>query len=294
MNKPLIGFIGQGWIGKNYADDFENRGHKVVRYSLEEPYIKNKEKIKECDVVFIAVPTPTKPDTGFDVSILKEALKEIGEGKTAVIKSTILPGTTKKLQAEYPNIFVMHSPEFLKEKTAAFDAANPERNIIGVPEDNEEYQRRAKEAMSVLPKAPFSIICPAEEAEIVKYASNVYLYIKVVYANIMHDLVEKLGGNWETVRRSLVADSRIGDSHLNPVDASSVGTMVGRGAGGGCFIKDFAAFAEEYKRLIGDEHGVNMLEAIKNKNLDLLVSSGKDTELLKDVYGEEMNIFFKN
>jgi len=53
-----IGFIGQGWIGKNYADDFEKRGYEIVRYALESPYIDNKEKIKECDIVFIAVPTP--------------------------------------------------------------------------------------------------------------------------------------------------------------------------------------------------------------------------------------------
>ena len=55
MKKPNIGFIGQGWIGKHYADDFEKRGYKTVRYSLEEPYINNREKVKTCDIVFIAV-----------------------------------------------------------------------------------------------------------------------------------------------------------------------------------------------------------------------------------------------
>ncbi len=57
-----IGFIGQGWIGKNYADDFEKRGFEVVRYAQEEPYIKNKEAIADCDIVFIAVPTPSTPE----------------------------------------------------------------------------------------------------------------------------------------------------------------------------------------------------------------------------------------
>ena len=64
-----IGFVGQGWIGKHYADNFEARGYMVVRYALEEPYVKNKEKIKECGIVFIAVPTPTSPK-GFDASIV--------------------------------------------------------------------------------------------------------------------------------------------------------------------------------------------------------------------------------
>ena len=79
-----IGFIGQGFIGKNYADDFERRGFSVTRYSLEEPYRGNKEKIKECDIVFIAVPTPTTPE-GFDDSILRGVLPLVKEGKTAVI-----------------------------------------------------------------------------------------------------------------------------------------------------------------------------------------------------------------
>ena len=50
-----IGFIGQGWIGKHYADDFENRLYDVVRYSLEEPYIQNKEQLKECQIVFVEI-----------------------------------------------------------------------------------------------------------------------------------------------------------------------------------------------------------------------------------------------
>jgi hypothetical protein len=50
--KPQIGFIGQGWVGKNYSDDFEKRGYEVIRYSLEVPYVYNKEKIAECDIVF--------------------------------------------------------------------------------------------------------------------------------------------------------------------------------------------------------------------------------------------------
>ena len=86
--KPLIGFIGQGFVGKAYADDFENRGFKNVRYALEEPYRNNKDLIKDCDIVFIAVPTPTT-EKGFDDSIIRGAVKLVGKGKIAVIKSTI-------------------------------------------------------------------------------------------------------------------------------------------------------------------------------------------------------------
>ena len=65
MKKQIIGFIGQGWIGKNYADDFEDRGYKVVRYDLEK-YKMNKSKIKTCDIVFIAIPTPSTIKKGQD------------------------------------------------------------------------------------------------------------------------------------------------------------------------------------------------------------------------------------
>ena len=99
-----IGFIGQGWIGKSYADDFERRGFEVIRYALEEPYIKNGQGIGECDIVFIAVPTPTTP-RGFDDGILQQVIGMVGSGKIAVIKSTVLPGTTAKLQAANPGIF---------------------------------------------------------------------------------------------------------------------------------------------------------------------------------------------
>ena len=98
-----IGFIGQGFIGSAYADDFEERGFDTVRYAKEEPYDQNQQKIAGCDIVFIAVPTPTTPD-GFSFSVVRNVLPLVGEGKTAVIKSTVLPGTTDILQREFPQL----------------------------------------------------------------------------------------------------------------------------------------------------------------------------------------------
>ena len=116
MTTQRIGFIGQGWIGRNYADCIESRGFDVIRYSLEAPYIGNRQRIKDCRIVFVAVPTPTTP-SGFDFSLVVAALENIGSGSIAVVKSTILPGTTEKLQRLFPDILVMHSPEFLGERT---------------------------------------------------------------------------------------------------------------------------------------------------------------------------------
>lgn len=280
-----IGFIGQGWIGKHYADDFEARGFSVVRYAKEDRYEKNRSLIEECDIVFIAVPTPTRPE-GFDDSIVRNVIKLVGKGKIAVIKSTILPGTTLSIQEENPGIFVFHSPEFLREASAAHDAAHPNRNVIGIPADTPENRKKAKEILDILPKAPFELVCDSDEAELVKYAGNVFLYMKVVYANILYDLSQKMGLDFETIRDAVAADPRIGSSHLNPVHQSGHGGRSARGAGGHCFIKDFAAFRALYEKETGDAKGTQALWLFEKKNIELLQKSGKDSDLLQGVYGD--------
>ena len=310
MNDKLIGFIGQGWIGKNYADDFENRGYDVVRYGLEESHVKNGDKISDCDIVFIAVPTPTTTK-GFDSSILRKVIKFVGNDKVAVIKSTILPGTTKSIQEENKNIYILHSPEFLTMATAAYDAANPIRNIIGVPIEDDVYHQKAKEVLDILPKAHYEKICNAHEAEFIKYGGNNWFYFKVLYINLLYELVEKYKCNWDIIKEAMAADPRIGSSHMNPVhDSGEPGGHArqklpyyelhlnpvhksGRGAGGNCFIKDFAAFHELYEREIEDEIGKKLLKAMRDKNLKLLIDSKKDLDLLKQVYGEDIEEMIK-
>ncbi len=282
----LIGYVGQGFIGKNYADDMERRGFKVIRYALEEPYRANKEKIRQCDIVFIAVPTPTTPES-FDDSIVRQALGLVGKGQTAVVKSTLLPYTTARLQKEFPDIYVMHSPEFLREATAAYDASHPDRNIIGIPEDSSEYKHRADMVLRVLPQAPFELVCSSLEAELVKYAGNSWLYVKIIYVNMLYDLVHTLGARYEVVRDALAADPRIGRSHLDPVHQSGHGGQAARGAGGHCLIKDFEALRRLYEEKVGDEYGARVFDTIAAKNLNLLLSSGKDIDLLEGVYGKD-------
>lgn len=274
-----IGFIGQGWIGKHYADDFENRGHAVIRYALETPYSDNKDEIATCDIVFIAVPTPTTKE-GFDARIVERVLPLVGKGNIAVIKSTIIPGTTETLQSKFPEIFVLHSPEFLVEKTAAYDAARPNRNIIGIPVDTEEYRDKARLVLSVLPDSPFSTVMRARDAEFVKYAGNCFLFTKVVFMNLLYDLVRQSGGNWEHIREAMINDPRIGTSHTEPAHSG------GRGAGGHCLIKDFEAFREMFAAHVNDNRGAAVLTALVEKNIELLVQSNKDHDLLEGVYGD--------
>ena len=214
---------------ENYANDFEARGYEVVRYSLEEPYVKNKKDIASCDIVFIAVPTPTTPQ-GFDYSLIHGVLPLVGTGKIAVIKSTILPGTTEKLQKLFPKIFVLHSPEFLAESTAAYDASHPNRNIIGIPAVDAAYREKAEDVLRVLPDAPYAKIMAARDAEFVKYAGNCFLFTKVVFMNMLYDVVTGMAADWKDVREAFIHDPRIGSSHTEPVQERTR-CYSGRGAG---------------------------------------------------------------
>ncbi len=278
--KPTIGFIGQGWIGKNYADDFEARGYRVVRYALEAPYNGNKDKIAQCDIVFIAVPTPTTPE-GFSAAIVEEALGIVGKGSIAVIKSTIIPGSTERLQKERPEITIVYAPEFLSEATAAYDATHPFSNIMGLPVDDAAHRDAAERVLAVLPRAPFTQVCTSTEAEFVKYSHNMSGYVQIVLFNILYDLASKEGANWDTIQTALASDPYIPSRYSKPVHKS------GRGAGGGCFIKDFAALRSLFESALPeDRKTLNVLRALECKNMDLLTKSGKDLDLLRGVYGD--------
>ena len=291
MQKPLIGFIGQGFIGGSYADDYENRGYEIVRYSHNR-FKQNKEKIKDCDIVFIAVPTPTTPD-GFDDSILQGVLPLVGDGKTAVIKSTMQVGTTEKFQKMFPDKFIFHSPEFLTEKTAAHDAAHPDRNIIGIT-DKEGANEKANQVIASLPFAPIQMICDSKEAELIKYGGNCWFVFKVLYINMLYDLCKANGCDYDIVSYGMSGDPRIGHTHLTAVHSGRVdeNRVEGRGAGGHCFIKDFAAFREMYEKHLPvddcprDGLAMQLLDAAETYNKHLLTETGKDLDLLRDVYGE--------
>lgn len=277
-----IGFIGQGFIGKNYANDFEKRGYSVVRYALEPEYIQNRAKIQYCDVVFIAVPTPTTPK-GFDFSIVEEAIRIVGDGKVAVIKSTLLPGTTQILQKKFPEKMVIFSPEFLSEATAAFDAAHPMCNIMGISSDSPSHRKMAEKIMNTLPQSDHNFVVRAQAAELFKYTHNLQGFMRVVLSNILYDTAEKVGAEWADIKPIMDIDPMMSPWYNSPVHKS------GRGAGGNCFIKDMAAFRGMYAQLLGDDTaGLAVLKSMEEKNLDLLKKSDKDQKIVARVYGTSL------
>lgn len=279
-----IGFIGQGFVGKSYADDFEERGFDVVRYSLEPEYTGNKTKINKCDIVFIAVPTPSTTD-GFDSSIVENSLSLVGRGKIAVIKSTVLPGTTDKFQKQFSDKLIFVSPEFLNTSTAKKDAKNPILNIVGFSEEYPECKKEVQKVMSIMPKSKNEFILTAKEAELFKYTHNIHGFFRVIFANLIYDLSQNVGVDYDKVKQIMDVDpymTNLASYYNNPLHKT------GRGAGGACFIKDFAAFVEIYKRTVGDKHGVKLLEQLEKKNLDLLLSTNKDLDIVHGVYGKNV------
>ena len=94
-----------------------------------------------------------------------------------------------------------------------------------------------------------------------------------------------MGCGWAAIKQGALADPKIAPYHLDPLHKK------GRGAGGHCHIKDFEAFSRLYHSIVGDTLGEQVLQSLKKKNLDLLMRSGKDFDLLKGVYGDAIANF---
>ncbi len=276
-----IGFVGQGFIGKNLANNFETRGYKdIVRYSLESEYVSNKDKIKECDVVFFALPTPTTQN-GFDDSILVNTINEVTkEGQIIVVKSTVIPNTLRDLSCKHKDRIILHSPEFLTEATAREDTDNPERNIIGIATDADTDV--AKSIIAILPKAPYNTICSYEESSLIKYAGNCYFYVKNMFFNIMFDLAVAYNCSYDVIREAVINDSRIHRVHTEPTHKN------GRGAGGDCLVKDFATLRQLCIDSMLPLEFLTVIRANEKMNIALLKSSNKDLDILHGVYGEDV------
>jgi len=233
-NNKKIGVMGVGMVGGALARFFD----KPLLYDKYKN-IGSLEELNSADIIFICVPTPYKEDVGFDYSCIEEAFSSIKGNKTVVIKSTVLPGTTQKMQDKYPQHKILFNPEFLQEKTAEQDMKNPYEQIIGYTELSRDV---AEEILKILPKSPNEFIVSSGEAEMVKYFSNTFLATKVVFANQAYDLCQKLGLDYDSIKKMAKASPRFAFSHFD------IWTDGYRGYGGHCLPKDTKSlirFAEE-------------------------------------------------
>lgn len=224
--------------------------------------------LDRAEVIFVAVPTPYYLNpVGFDDSYLRAAFDAIpGEGKTVVIKSTVLPGTTDRFQELYPQHRILFNPEFLTETTADFDMVHPNRQIMGY---TPKSRCDAELVMGLLPPAPFERIIPAMAAELVKYFSNAFYALKVAYANQMYDLCQKLGADYDSIKECAQADPMVGKTHLEIFHKGY------RGYGGKCLPKDTRAIIQ-----LAEANGldVTLLRAAEAYNNELCKKQGIDIQ----------------
>lgn len=255
LNNLKLGVVGIGMVGGALRSYFEKKGTKLFLYDSGKN-IGSIEEVNQADLIFVCVPTPFNEKDGFDLSFVEKACQNIKGNKIIVIKSTVLPGTTENLQKEYSQHKFLFNPEFLTEITAEQDMNYPDRQIIGYTQESHSV---AGDIMQILPLAPFEKIMPATEAEVVKYFGNNWFSVKVIFANQVYDLCQKLGINYERIMESAAADKRIGRSHLNVIHNGY------RGYGGKCLPKDIRAFIQ-----FADKQGIDMslykkVEEINNK-----------------------------
>lgn len=273
--KVNVGIIGVGWVGGQIKRYFEEiRGYKVGEdlHLHDINPARCAGDINKADVIFVALPTPRNPKDGScDTSIVEDAVGKIKGNKIVVIKSTVPPGTTEGLQKKYPRLKMLFNPEFLTESRAWEDMMRPDRQIVGFTDKSLDA---AHLVLSLLPKAPFmspwgvgtyrQVRITATEAEIIKYAGNVYFVRKVNWANALAMAAEKMGVDYENVRLGMSADHRIGDSHLDVYHGGY------KGWGGYCFPKDLDGFMQFAKKE-GLKEVFGILQADRDFNERLLV-----------------------
>jgi UDPglucose 6-dehydrogenase len=287
-----ITFVGHGYVGLVTAtifadfgntvyvighnkDKIENLNRGIVPIyepGLEELVKKNvkakrliftldyKPSVPESDIVFIAVGTPTTKTGDADLSTVLGVAEKIGQnlkGYTVVAtKSTVPAGTNKKVkrileeskpqgaEVDYASI-----PEFLREGSAISDTTNPDRIVIGTD------CKRAQELLIKLHEpihAPL-VLTNFETAELIKYASNAFLALKISYANAIAKLSELIGADAIQVLEGVGRDKRIGNMFLSP----------GPGYGGSCFPKDVRALISIAK---DNDYPFSLLEEVENIN----------------------------
>ncbi|MBM3887593.1 MAG: UDP-glucose/GDP-mannose dehydrogenase family protein [Verrucomicrobia bacterium] len=197
------------------------------------------EGVRHGQVVFIAVPTPPRPDGSVDVRFVERVARDVAgaltEHRIIVDKSTVpvktgfkVAETIKRYNKAGAEFDVVSNPEFMREGSAVEDQMRPERIVIGVAS-----QRPVATMKEIY--APFNapvIVTDINSAELIKHASNSFLALKISYANALSAICEVSHANVQQVVDGIGMDKRIGRAFLN----------AGIGYGGSCFPKDIAAF----------------------------------------------------
>lgn len=230
---PKIGFIGLGVVGGAVAASYNSAARLVCR----DPALgfnSSWEELKECEGIFVCVPSPNLSDGSCDSSILEDVLSNLTDYNGVIIsKVTATPDIYERLQKQYTNL--VYVPEFLTAADAHRDYQI--ENWIVAGGHILAYRNEAIRIIKYTKPDATVIQCYIGEAAILKYIVNSFLATKVVFMNEMSELAETAGYDWSKIQSMMWLDKRIGPSHT-----AVPGTDGQYGFGGMCFPKDTSAF----------------------------------------------------
>ena len=241
---------GQMPIYEPGLDDLVARNYKAGRLNFT---TRMEQAVAAADAVFIAVGTPTRRGDGHaDLSFVYAAAEEIAanlSGYTVVVtKSTVPVGTGRQVEAiikkarPEADFDVASNPEFLREGSAIPDFMRPDRVVVGCETERAEKLMASLYAPLYLIETPVQFT-GLETAELIKYAANAFLAVKISYINQIADLCEKTGADVHAVAKGMGLDKRIGSKFLHP----------GPGYGGSCFPKDTLALVKT-----AEQHAIDL------------------------------------
>jgi nucleotide sugar dehydrogenase len=272
-----IGIIGLGFVGGAVKHSFEKH-FEIASYDIDPAKSTSSISglVDECIFIFITLPTPMKKDGSCDLTNIHTVLNEMNEYnkngyeeyRVAIIKSSIPPGTTKSLAAQYTNIQIVFSPEFLTERNANQDFEKQEKVILGGDPANTEAVAHIFKKV-----CPLAHICETDftTAEMVKFTINCFLATKVSVFNELYQVCKKLDIDYDNMIALSLLDNRIGSSHT---------AVPGRdghfGYGGSCFPANVNIMIARAKELGVD---TKVLRACWEKNLEMRPE--KDWEQLR-------------
>ena len=269
-------------IDETKVENMKNGVVPIYEPGLEEVFHRNinanrlffttqlKEALDQCEVIYLALPTPPDEDGSADLSYVIGVANQIGElmtdYKIIVNKSTVPVGTADKVRTTISaktNIpfDVVSNPEFLREGFAVEDSMNPARIIVGSSSD------KAKDIMSKIYQ-PFTntgvpiIFMDEKSSELTKYAANSFLAVKITFMNEIANYCEKVDADVDKVRLGMGSDDRIGYRFLFP----------GIGYGGSCFPKDVKALIKSGKEENFNFQILNATEEVNKSQKVILIS----------------------
>lgn len=258
MKKFKVGIIGNGFVGESQAFAFSPTAEVRVFDINPLKSINSLDEVNQSDFIFVCVPTPMKNDGSQDFTYIESVFDSAIEGPIYIIKSTVLPGSTLKLQKKFNNLNIVFSPEFLTERTAKLDMMTQSRIIFG---GEKELTSKCEELFSQRFMNRAFIHTDSTTAEYIKYMNNNFFASKVSLINEFYRLGKIINIDWEKALYGFASDHRIGDSHLHVPGPD--GKL---GFGGTCFPKDINALINFAK-----DNGtrMNILEAAWKTNLEV-------------------------